>query len=68
MKKEDVSDEAVSREEQSAKSNAIIHALLIGFLIGIVIYSVAKNSFGFLMLIPLYFVYKLLKKPKGNDA
>jgi len=68
MKKEDLSDEAVSREEQSAKSNAIVHALLIGFLIGIIIYSVAKNTFGFLMLIPLYFVYKLLKKPNANKA
>ena len=39
-------------------------ALAIGILAGIVIYSVAMNTWGFLTLIPLYFIYKMVK---GND-
>ena len=42
-----------------------LNAFMIGFLIGIVIYSVAANTFGFLMLIPLFLAYRLLK---GNDT
>ncbi len=48
----------------------IVNAFLIGFLIGIVIYSVAANTFGFLMLIPLYMIYKLVnggEPPTKND-
>lgn len=36
-------------------------AFFIGFLIGIVVYSVAVNSWGVLTLIPLYLAYKLVK-------
>ncbi len=36
-------------------------------MIGVIIYSAAKNTWGFLTLIPLFFIYRLLKKPKGNE-
>lgn len=36
-------------------------ALLIGFLIGIIAYSIVVNSIGIFTLIPLYFLYKVLK-------
>jgi len=49
------------------KSTTIINALLIGLLIGIVIYSLAKNSIGFFTLIPLYFIYRLVNKPKKDN-
>jgi len=62
----ELSDEELLQEAKKLKSNAIINAVLIGFLIGIVIYSVAKNTFGFLMLIPLFLAYKLMNKPKHN--
>lgn len=45
-----------------------VNALLIGFLIGIVIYSVAANTFGFLMLIPLYMISKLVNGEEPPDT
>ncbi len=45
------------------KSKSITNALLIGCIVGIVIYGVAKNNLGFLTLIPLYFAYKIFNNP-----
>lgn len=42
-------------------------AVLIGILIGIVVYSVMKSSFGFLMLIPLVIAYKLINNSKYDS-
>lgn len=50
------------------KPSPIIDAFFIGFLIGIIIYSVAANTWGFVTLIPLFLVYLLLKKPKRYEA
>jgi len=47
-------------EVKENKSTLITNAFFIGFLVGIVIYSVAVNNFGFLTLIPLYLAYKLI--------
>lgn len=48
------------------KYNLIIKAVFIGFLVGIIIYSVVKNSVGFLTLIPLFLAYKLIKNSQKN--
>jgi len=48
------------------KSDSIISATLIGFMIGVVIYSVVKNSVGFFTLIPLYFAFRVFHKPENN--
>lgn len=37
-------------------------AFFIGFLIGIIVYSVAVNAWGISLLIPLWLLYLLLKK------
>ncbi len=37
-------------------------AVFIGFLIGILVYSAAKNTWGLVTLIPLFLLYLLLKK------
>lgn len=60
----ELKDQNLLDNAKEAKLNSIINAVLIGFLIGIVIYSVAKNNFGFFTLIPLFFVYKLINKNK----
>lgn len=54
-----LSDEELKALAKKDKSTAILNAFLIGFLMGIVIFSIAVNNFGFLMLIPLYLAYKL---------
>jgi type IV secretory pathway VirB3-like protein len=42
------------------KKSAIWHALVIGFMVGVIIYSVVENTWGLLTLIPLYFIHKLM--------
>jgi hypothetical protein len=55
-------------ESKKNKRNQLIDATIIGFLIGIIIYSVAKNSWGFLTLIPLYLIYKIMNKSKNKTS
>jgi len=50
---------------QKMKSFSLTNALLIGVLIGIVLYSVAQNTWGFLTLIPLFLIYKFVNDPKN---
>lgn len=40
----------------------VMTAVFIGFLIGILVYSAAKNTWGLVTLIPLFLLYLLLKK------
>ena len=62
MKKEltELTDAELLQEAGKVKTAAIINAALIGFLAGIVFYSVMKNTWGFLTLIPLFLAYKLI--------
>jgi hypothetical protein len=62
----ELTDEELLSETEKTKSNSLLNAVLIGFCIGIVIYSILKNSWGFFTLIPLFFAYKLINKPKVN--
>lgn len=60
----DLTDQELLQEAKKRKSASITNAFLIGFLIGIVFYSVVKNTWGFLTLIPLFFAYKLINNSK----
>ena len=62
----ELTDQELLDESKKIKSFSITNAFFIGFLIGIVVYSVVKNSWGMLTLIPLYFVYKLINDPKNK--
>ena len=62
----ELTEEELLKEKRELKKAKIINAALIGFLIGIVVWSVAKNTWGFLTLIPLFFIYKLVNKSKNN--
>jgi hypothetical protein len=64
----ELTDEELLGEAKKMKSTSIINALLIGFLMGIIFYSFAKNTWGFLTLIPLYFVYKIINDPKNKKS
>lgn len=68
QKESELTDQQLLEEVKKAKPSSIIDAFFIGFLVGIVIYSVAMNTWGFLTLIPLVMVYWLLKKPKRYQA
>ena len=62
----ELTDQELLQEAKKVKSALITDALLIGFLIGVIFYSIIKNTWGFLTLIPLFLVYKLINKPKHN--
>lgn len=64
----ELTDEQLLQEAKKMKSSAITNAVFVGMLIGIVIYSVAKNGFGFFILIPLFFAYRLINNSKNNKA
>lgn len=64
----EVGDHPSSDQLKNTNSGAITNALLIGALIGIVAWSIAKNTLGLFTLIPLYFIYKLLNKPKADKT
>jgi hypothetical protein len=79
MEKEDLyklTDEELLVEKKKLNKSKIFHAIWIGFLVGILIFGVVSWSlssdkhFGFLipMLIPVAFIYKLLKTPNNNKV
>jgi hypothetical protein len=63
----ELSDEELLQEAKKMKSNSIMNAVLIGFLAGIIIYSVVKNTLGLVTLIPLFLAYKLVNKSNYNN-
>ena len=46
-------------EAKKMKSLSIVHAFVIGFMIGVIVFSIVKSTWGFFTLIPLFFIYKL---------
>lgn len=59
-------DQELLTEAKKMKSSAVISALMIGFMIGVVIYGFANNNLGFFALIPLLLVFKIFHKPENN--
>lgn len=64
----ELTDQELLDEAKKMKSNSIINAVLIGFMIGVVVFSIVKNSLGLFTLIPLFFVYRLLNNSKRDKA
>lgn len=63
----ELTDQELLQEAKKMKSNSIIDAVFIGFLAGIVFFSVVMNSWGFVTLIPVFLIYKLVKKPNDRQ-
>lgn len=64
----ELTDQQLLDKAKKFKSTSIINALLIGLMIGIVIWSVAKSTVGLFTLIPIFFAYKLLNNSKNDKA
>jgi hypothetical protein len=68
----EMTDEQLFLEKKKQKNAKIFHAVFIGFLAGILIFGMvswslsSEKRLGFLlpMLIPVFILYKLLRKPK----
>ncbi|MFN3194378.1 MAG: FUSC family protein [Chlorobiota bacterium] len=67
MNKQELSnltDEELLRYAKDNKPSPIMDAFFIGFLVGIIIFSVVSSSWGFVTILPLLMIYIFLKKPK----
>ena len=45
-----------------------IDAFLIGFCVAVIMWGVTKNTLGLLALIPIFIIYKLVKKSEANNS
>jgi hypothetical protein len=61
-----LSDEELLAEAKQNRRSPIFDATFIGFLVGVSIYGVVANSWGFFLLVPLFLIYLMLKKPKRH--
>lgn len=77
MEKKDLyklTNEELLVEKQKLKKSKVFHAAAIGFLAGILIFGVvswslsSEKNLGFLIpvLIPVVFIYRMLKNPNKN--
>lgn len=48
------------------KLASIANALVVGFMVGVVVYSLWKNTWGLVTLIPLFFIYKMTRNSGNN--
>lgn len=63
-----LSDEELLKVAKDNKPSPLFDAIFIGFLVGIIIYSVVANAWGIFTFIPLALIYIFLKKPKQYEA
>lgn len=63
-----LSNEDLLIAAKNTKPSPIIDAFFIGFLAGIILYSVFANSWGIAAILPLLLIYLFLKKPKQYAA
>lgn len=62
-----LSNEELLEVAKNNKPSPIFDALFIGFLFGIIVFSVAANTWGLVTIIPAYLIYRFLKKPKQYE-
>ena len=63
-----LSDKELLETAKNSKPSPWIDAFIIGFMIGIILFGVTVNSWGFTILIPLFLIHVFLKKPKKYTA
>jgi len=61
-----LNDQELLAKMKKLKNNKIVDATIIGFTIGIVIYSAVKNGFGFFTFFPLIITYVIVRNSKNN--
>jgi len=63
----ELTDQELSQKIKKIKTNKIIDAALIGFTVGIVVYSAVKNGFGLFTFFPLLLTYAIARNSKNNQ-
>lgn len=62
----DLSDEELAKKKKSIKNDKVLGAVLVGFVVGIAIYSAIKNGLDFFTFFPLFLAYLLIKNSSNN--
>lgn len=63
-----LTDQELLEEAKKLRSFSVTNAVLIGFLVGIVVYSIINSTFGFLMLLPLYLAHRMINDPRNKKV
>ena len=63
-----LSDQELLEEQKKLKSFSLTNALFIGFLLGVIVFSIIKSSWGMLTLIPIYVIYKMVNDPRNKKV
>lgn len=63
-----LSDEELRARAKEMKSSEILHAVIIGFLIGIIVFSIVYDAIGVSILISLFLIFKVFHRPERNRA
>jgi len=62
----ELSDQQLLQKIKALKTNNIIDAVIIGFTIGIMMYSAVKNGLGFFTFFPLLLTYAIIRNSNNN--
>lgn len=63
-----LTDQELLDEAKKLKPYTLLNAFLVGFLAGIILFSVYYSAYGISLLIPLFFIYKFVNDPKNQKA
>jgi Na+-translocating ferredoxin:NAD+ oxidoreductase RnfD subunit len=62
----ELSEKELLQKIKTIKNNKIIDATIIGFTIGIAVYSAVKNGLGFFTFFPLILAYVIVRNSTNN--
>lgn len=63
----ELSDLELSQRVKKIKTSKIVDAVIIGFTVGIAVYSLVKNGVGFFTFFPLVLGYLVVRNSKNNQ-
>lgn len=63
-----LTDEALLQEVKKSRTTVIFDAVIIGFLVGISVFSIVKKGFGLLSLLPLIYIPIATRNRKHQKA
>ncbi len=64
----ELSDQELLELKKKTKRSSTTHAFMIGFLGGIILYSIGTQSWGWLTLIPVYLIYLFTRNSDQRKA
>jgi Na+-translocating ferredoxin:NAD+ oxidoreductase RnfD subunit len=62
----ELSEQELLQKIKTIKNNKVIDATIIGFTIGIAVYSAVKNGLGFFTFFPLILAYVIVRNSTNN--